>query len=48
MIVILLPKSSSYYVENLANSLLLATTFALYLKFLNSNLINQTYSEAPK
>ncbi len=34
-------------VENLANSLLLAAIFALYLKFLNSNLINQTYSEVP-
>jgi len=42
MIVVLLLKTSSYCVENLANSPLLAVIFALYLKFLNSNLINQT------
>jgi hypothetical protein len=47
MIVILPPKNSSYRVENLANSSLLAAILALYLKFLNSNLINQTYSELP-
>jgi len=34
-------------VENLANSPLLAAIFALYLKFFDSNLINQTYSEVP-
>jgi len=42
MIVILLPKTSSYCIENLVNSWLLAAIFALYLKLLNSNLINQT------
>ena len=47
MIVILPPKNSSDCVENLANSLLLAVIFALYLEFLNSNLINQAYSETP-
>ena len=47
MMAILLSKNSSYCVKNLANSQLLAAIFALYLKFLNSNLINQTYLEVP-
>jgi len=47
MIAILPSKKPSYCVENPANSLLLAAIYALYLKFLSSNLINQVYSEVP-
>jgi len=47
MIAILLLKNSSFFVENLVNSLLLTAIFALNLKFLINNLINQTYSDAP-
>ena len=48
MIAILPSKNSSYFVENIDNSLLLAAIFASYLKFFNGNLINQTYSDIPK
>jgi hypothetical protein len=47
MIVVLPTKTHSYCIENPANSELLAAILALYLKLLNSNIINQTLSEAP-
>lgn len=40
-------KNSSFFVEVLANSPLLAATFALNLEFLKGNIINQTHSGAP-
>ena len=46
MIVILLPKKSSYFVENLAEPAI-SCDLRLVSVVLNSNLINQTYSEVP-